>query len=56
MFLVIKNATAQELVRKGRQFAIRQGFALFFLSARKRQGSGAKGANPTKCTMQSQTG
>jgi hypothetical protein len=56
MFLVIKNATAQELVRRGCQFAIRQGFALFFLSARKRQVPGVKATNPTKYTTPSQTG
>ncbi|MDU9021470.1 hypothetical protein LOY64_02020 [Pseudomonas corrugata] len=56
MFLVIKNATAQELVRKGRQFAIRQGIALFFLSVRKRQDSGVRGTNPTKCMTPSKNG
>jgi hypothetical protein len=55
MFLVIKNATEQGLVRKGRQFAITQGFALFFLSAPKRHGSGGGRAIPTKCTTTSQT-
>jgi hypothetical protein len=56
MFLVIKNATAEELVRKGRQFAITPGIALLFLSAPQRFESGARRLNPTKYTTASQTG